>query len=42
VQGLGRLGEVEVAAHGFLHESELMEIHTEFLLKEKFIMPQPI
>ena len=27
VQGLGRLGEVEIAAGGFLNEAELMQVH---------------
>jgi hypothetical protein len=42
VQCLGRFGQVQVAASGFLDESELMEVHTEFLLRQKFIMPHPV
>ena len=40
VQGLCGFGQVQVAPHRLLHESELMEVHTEFLLREEFIMPQ--
>ena len=39
VQRLGSLGQVEVSAHSFLHEPELVKIHIEFLLTEAFIMP---
>src|SRR6185369_10766900 len=42
VQGFGRFGQIQVAAHCLLHESELVEIHTGFILRQKFIMPQPV
>jgi hypothetical protein len=42
VQRLGRLGQVQVAPHGFLDKTELMQIHIEFRLKLKFIMPHVV
>jgi hypothetical protein len=39
VQRLGRLGEVQVAPHGFLNKLELMQIHIKFRLITEFIMP---
>jgi hypothetical protein len=32
VQRLGGLGQVQVAPHGFLHKTKLVEIHIEFRL----------
>jgi hypothetical protein len=39
VERLGRLGEVQVAPHGFLNKLELMQIHIKFRLITEFIMP---
>jgi hypothetical protein len=38
VQRLGRLGQVQVAAHGLLHEAELMEVHGLGILKPVIIV----
>jgi hypothetical protein len=39
MQRLRRLGEVQVAPHGFLNKLELMQIHIKFRLITEFIMP---
>ncbi|MNT23206.1 hypothetical protein D3C72_1586180 [compost metagenome] len=39
VERLGRLGEVQVAPHGFLNKLELVQIHIKFRLIAEFIMP---
>ena len=39
VQGLGGLGQVQVAARGLLDEAKLVQVHIEMWLKVDFIMP---
>ena len=39
VQGLGYFSEVQVAAHGLLNKTELMQVHGVFRIRKTFIMP---
>jgi hypothetical protein len=39
VQGAGGLGQVQVAAHGFLDEAKLVEVHNKYWQMGSFIMP---
>jgi hypothetical protein len=39
MERLRRLGEVQVAPHGFLNKLELVQIHIKFRLIAEFIMP---
>jgi hypothetical protein len=42
VQRLGGFGEVQIAPHGFLNETELVEIHIEMRIRQRLIVSHTI